>query len=83
MGTKTKEEPPLAALLLPQVLGTQTAADVREDVVDLLPDRRNDDDNNNCDEDENQSIFDHALTFLTVFERRNALAQADEQRAQH
>lgn len=43
----------------------QAAADVREDVLYLVTKDTQNDDNNHCDENENQGVFNHALAFFT------------------
>jgi hypothetical protein len=52
----------------PGGLGAQGAADVREDVVDLVANHGQDDDDNDGDEDEDQGVLDHSLALLLLFE---------------
>jgi hypothetical protein len=65
----------------------EAAADVREDVVDLLPDDLEDDDDNDGDEDEDEGVLDHALTLLALGDpglcARDELLETKVKAAQH
>src|SRR4030088_1560702 len=51
-------------------LGAEAAADVREDVVDLLADDRHDDDDDDLDQDQDKCVLGHALPLLVVMSLR-------------
>src|SRR5580704_7919188 len=65
----------------------EAAADVREDVVDLLANNLEDDDDDDGDEDEDEGVLDHALTLLALGDpglcARDELLQTKVKAAQH
>src|ERR1035438_2130504 len=52
----------------PLTPGADGAADVGEDVLDLLPQRGEDEQHHNGDQHEDQGVLDHALSLLTTGE---------------
>jgi hypothetical protein len=56
----------------------QTARDVAEDVLDLVAKNDQHDDNDDSDKDEDKSVFDHTLSFLTVEQRAKLQIKAGQ-----
>ncbi len=66
------------------VLGTEAAADVREDVVDLLANDGKDDDDDDSDENEDERVLNHALAFLVlILVANHELAKSQIEIAEH
>jgi hypothetical protein len=67
--------------------GAQRAADVREDILDLFPDRGEDQDHHDGDQHQDQGVLDHTLSLFTVGEAAiewtaRHLAKADVRRCE-
>src|ERR1019366_9180812 len=61
-GTRARPRPP------DLTSGADGAADVGEDLIDLLPQRGEDEQHHNGDQHEDQGVLDHALSLLTTGE---------------
>src|SRR5258708_24772904 len=62
-------------------LGAESGDDVGEDVPDLVAHRKKDDDDHDRDENQDQGVFDHTLTFLPA--QKTAKLEVQAQHAFH